>query len=315
MKRFYIIILLIISVLYASFQLYKLRDGSSPSLRLNSNQHKYFADVGGIQSIKIRLENLGRQDLILTNVSTSCGCITPVLDHLIIKGESESVITLVFRDVDGAGKRNYQIVARTNDPQMPVFTYDISVHVFDSVSFKLKAGNGFELRARDNQKGMSITNYNIESPVDWIVFNDELVDGVIHGNVIPLKRSPEGRYDARIRFNLTIGKKVLTKIVSYPFYKPSSTFSTVRPFTTAVFKNETLSQEIEISGGDLKDYIIEYSGSELFDSSVKLKDDKTLVLKMIPRQNRYGYTERGHIFLFDKINKSIVFSHPVYIRY
>jgi hypothetical protein len=74
---------------------------------------------GGKLDVTYRLENLGEEDLIVSNLHSSCGCAPAVIDTNTIPPGGSAAVTVSYRAPMTAGVAGHAVLFRTNDPEHP----------------------------------------------------------------------------------------------------------------------------------------------------------------------------------------------------
>ncbi len=90
--------------------------------------------AGGVVETKFKISNAGGGDLVVNNISTSCGCTTADLSsHTIKAGESVDLVVKFDPDFhkEPQGKLERSVTLFTNDPQNPEFNVKIYAEIID----------------------------------------------------------------------------------------------------------------------------------------------------------------------------------------
>ena len=78
---------------------------------------------------EFRIRNFGDQDLVIENISTTCGCTAALMESKVVKpGESSQLrVSLQTRDYRGRVVRS--VLVRTNDPEAPITDIKLEANV------------------------------------------------------------------------------------------------------------------------------------------------------------------------------------------
>ena len=102
--------------------------------------HKKTFDFGqiskndGITNTTFEIENHGRETLILSDISTSCGCTSATFDKTEIGFNETAQLTVYFDPNfhdEPQGELTRSVFVKTNDPTTPELQFDIYVEILD----------------------------------------------------------------------------------------------------------------------------------------------------------------------------------------
>ena len=99
---------------------------SGPVLTLDEIIHDFGPITEGTQATYIfKFKNTGNQPLIISDISTPCGCTTPVYTHDPIMPGKKGEITVNFNSTGKSGEFNKVLVITTNIPNATPSTITI----------------------------------------------------------------------------------------------------------------------------------------------------------------------------------------------
>jgi len=294
-----------------------------PILEVEKNNAVLKVETGSIAPINFIVKNSGREDLILEDISTSCGCITPKSSGMVISPGEAKNIELIFRDVDGEGHRKYEIVARTNDKNNPVLLLSADVYVQDEISIIFDKDyvnsddeqNNTPVNFRvENNSDKQLSLQECKASVNWLGFKFPRLEAEISGKIIIMDSPPSGNSDVLISFSfLQDGQKVI-KIVRFPVANNRGSINCAKPFTMGVVKGEkSYHTKIKINGL-LPHFKVRYEGEKFCKNTTRIDSDGLVDLTLSFPDDMEGYLYRGHIFVVDGITDQTVYSHPVYVN-
>jgi len=109
----------------------KPKDNSNaPQIKFEQTQH----DFGKIEEGKInehifKFKNLGKENLIINDVRTSCGCTAAVVEGQDLKPGESGSIKIQFDSSGRNGRQSKTIVVLSNDPETPTATLTIYAEI------------------------------------------------------------------------------------------------------------------------------------------------------------------------------------------
>ena len=168
-------------------------------------------DEGEIEPIDLKLSNSGDTTLLISDISSSCGCLTPDVEDILIQPGQAVSIPLTFRDIDGKGERVYNVAARTNDPKNPTIMFRIEANVFNDIDLLFEHGFLFlknqsydedQLTIKLNTENQTIRDVTIDSSVPWL--NIDMVSSIV-AHISAIDGVPYGQTDVKIY--TTLNKK------------------------------------------------------------------------------------------------------------
>jgi hypothetical protein len=101
----------------------------------------YFADTlhdfgeikpGDIVSTDFKFKNIGKKNLVITNIGTSCGCTGTKIENTILKPGESSFVKIEFDSTGKKGKQDKFVTVYSNDPLHPEYTLKITSHVAEN---------------------------------------------------------------------------------------------------------------------------------------------------------------------------------------
>lgn len=86
----------------------------------------------GVVSTTFEIENHGKEDLILGDITSSCGCTSGKVDKSVLGFDEHTDLTVYFdtnfhEEPEGVFERS--VFVPTNDPDLPELQFDISVEI------------------------------------------------------------------------------------------------------------------------------------------------------------------------------------------
>jgi hypothetical protein len=128
MKKRILIILLAFTVLLAACS------GGQPEINLEVTEFNFGDIVNGvIASREVVVKNTGGSDLVISTVTTTCGCTTASLEPMTIQAGDESVLKINFDS--GAhgpyltGEVMRRVILVSNDPDQSEATVDFTANI------------------------------------------------------------------------------------------------------------------------------------------------------------------------------------------
>ncbi len=103
---------------------------SAPVASFNEETHE-FGDINEGDKVEcvFTLKNLGKRDLIIRNVKTSCGCTAVTPEKKVVTANESVPLKVVFNSKGKRGRQNKAITVITNDPKNPTTILRISTNV------------------------------------------------------------------------------------------------------------------------------------------------------------------------------------------
>lgn len=126
------IILSVLSVFLVATMSY-----AQPKLEIIGGNSQDWGKVGPKDSplkAKIKLKNVGNEQLLITNVKPSCGCTTAPLDKDKLNPGETAIIDISFNVGTKAGVNSKTIRISTNDPNNTTVVYRLSADVQKSIN-------------------------------------------------------------------------------------------------------------------------------------------------------------------------------------
>lgn len=80
-------------------------------------------------SKEFSIKNYGSQDLVIENVSTTCGCTAALLESKVVKPGGSTPMRITLETRTYAGKIARDILVRSNDPTASLFKVTVAVTV------------------------------------------------------------------------------------------------------------------------------------------------------------------------------------------
>ena len=286
--------------------------------------YEFNAEVGNKREIILKVKNRGGENLVISNISPSCGCIVTDKKTITVLPGHESRLPVSFWETKGEGVQQYRILAETNDPKSPLLKFYVTAHIKNQLVVQFEKGAIYQYKdeqvsdlvtikfAKEESK---ILSYTLSSDQDWIQVDSQLRDnqidatieyrdGVVH---------PYGKFNIHLKIEVHREGEIVKKIIPY-FVSREGLFTTRRDFSVGQYRAKgEYDLHAILEGPPLADYIVEYSGSHLFSSKVHVKKGNEVCLKLSPLKKKLGYTEKGHILIKDKVTKRVVFSQPTII--
>jgi hypothetical protein len=92
-----------------------MQDVNLPVIEFEKEIHDFGKVIQGEKvSFGFKFKNTGNADLVIANVSTTCGCTVPKYPKTVIKSGDENVITVFFDSEGKKGVQNKSITISTN---------------------------------------------------------------------------------------------------------------------------------------------------------------------------------------------------------
>ncbi len=103
---------------------------NAPIVSFNEESHD-FGDIkeGDQVDCVFTLKNLGKRDLIIRNIKTSCGCTAVTPEKKVIPANGSVPLKVVFNSRGKRGRQNKAITIITNDPKKPTSILRVSSNV------------------------------------------------------------------------------------------------------------------------------------------------------------------------------------------
>jgi hypothetical protein len=128
MRKLVLLSLLVVGILQTACA------SSQPQIEMELEKFD-FGDVvnGVIASREVTVRNTGGADLVISTVTTTCGCTTASLDQMVIPAGDESVLQINFDS--GAhgpyleGEVLRRVILISNDPEQPEATVDFGANI------------------------------------------------------------------------------------------------------------------------------------------------------------------------------------------
>lgn len=115
---------------------HKLVDYNKPVAETHENTYDFgkIKKTSGVVSAVFEIENHGREPLILSDISTSCGCTTAELNVTELGFDEKAKLTVYFDPnfhKEPLGKITRSVFVKTNDVETPELQFDIYVEIID----------------------------------------------------------------------------------------------------------------------------------------------------------------------------------------
>ncbi|WP_423129165.1 DUF1573 domain-containing protein [Gaoshiqia sp. Z1-71] len=103
---------------------------SAPVVSFNAEAHD-FGDIkeGDKVEYVFTIKNMGKRDLIIRNVKTSCGCTAVTPEKKVINANETVPLKVVFDSKGKRGRQNKAITVITNDPKNPTSILRVSTNI------------------------------------------------------------------------------------------------------------------------------------------------------------------------------------------
>lgn len=96
----------------------EILDSINPKIQLDSNYLDFSCKKGEDGNRMMGVRNIGKQPLLITNCSGSCGCIVPSCPRQPIMPGKKAIISIKY-DTNRVGSVNKQVTVSCNDPETP----------------------------------------------------------------------------------------------------------------------------------------------------------------------------------------------------
>lgn len=97
-----------------------VEERKAPKLEMPEVQHEFgVADAGTLLTYTFKLKNVGKEDLEIKEIKTSCGCTAAMPSSKLLKADEEGTLKVEFDTTNRSGKVNRTITLTTNDPDAP----------------------------------------------------------------------------------------------------------------------------------------------------------------------------------------------------
>jgi len=101
-----------------------------PKIKFESTQHDFGKiKEGKISEYTFKFQNLGKENLIISDVRTSCGCTAAVVEGKNLKPAESGTIKIEFDSTGREGRLSRTIVVMSNDPVTPTTTLTIYAEI------------------------------------------------------------------------------------------------------------------------------------------------------------------------------------------
>jgi hypothetical protein len=102
----------------------------APSIRVDPDGFDFGRALPGkTLSKEFALRNFGDAELVIENVSTTCGCTAAITAQKTIPPGGSTQLRVVFETRSYAGRVERQVLVRSNDPKTPVLTLKLTASV------------------------------------------------------------------------------------------------------------------------------------------------------------------------------------------
>jgi len=297
---------------------------SAAEVEVVNVRYEFNAEVGNKHEVILKVKNRGGEDLIISNISPSCGCIVTEKKTITVLPGSESRLPVSFWETKGEGIQRYRILAETNDPKSPILKFDVTANIKNKLLVKFKKGAIYQYKDEDvsdhvtikfAKEESEILSYKLSSDQDWFQ-----VDSQLHENQIDATIKyrdgvdhPYGGFSIHLKVEVLRNGEIVKRTIPY-FVSREGLYTTQREFAVGQYTaNGESDLHAILEGPPLENYMVEYSGSNLFNSKVHVEKGNEIFIKLSPLKEELGYTEKGHILIKDKVTRRVVFSLPTII--
>ncbi|HHT9138879.1 MAG TPA: DUF1573 domain-containing protein [Candidatus Wunengus sp. YC60] len=105
--------------------------------------------IGESVKHEFKFKNLGKGELIINNVKSSCGCTAALVSKNILRKEEEGEVAIKFNSGHYVGKITKSVVVNSNDPENSKYKLTITGEVIEEVSVNPKRINFGIIRRGD----------------------------------------------------------------------------------------------------------------------------------------------------------------------
>lgn len=110
----------------------KLNVYETPKLKLGKLQHNFGeVEEGKVVDYELKIKNVGKAQLVIRDIKTSCGCTAAILSDKILQPNQEGKIKIELDTKDRKGKMTRTVVIYTNDPNQPQQVFTIYVNILE----------------------------------------------------------------------------------------------------------------------------------------------------------------------------------------
>ncbi len=123
-----------IAVITEDFSGYTLRDlRNAPVAVLDTNEY-HFGTIaqGALVNYQLSLYNMGRNDLVIRKINTTCGCTAGTPDKTVIPAGDKANIGVYFNTFGREGAQRHTVTIITNDPENTYLFFHIGGEVVAS---------------------------------------------------------------------------------------------------------------------------------------------------------------------------------------
>ena len=286
--------------------------------------YEFNAEVGNKHEVILKVKNRGGKNLVISNISPSCGCIVTERKTITVLPGHESCLPVSFWETKGEGIQRYRILAETNDPKSPLLKFYVIAHIKNQLIVQFEKGAIYQYK--DQQVSDQVTikfakeeskilSYKLSSDQDWIQVDSQLQDNQIDATIKYRDGvdHPYGGFSIHLKVEVHRNGEVVKRAIPY-FVSREGLYTTQRDFALGQYTaNGEYDLHAILEGPALENYLVEYSGSNLFNSKVHVKKGNDVCIKLSPLKEKLGYTEKGHILIKDKVTRRVVFSLPTLI--
>jgi len=322
-KNKIIIILISIVVTIGAFLIfYNIQNKSSqpPTISISEEEWDYGKIKEDERPVHIfTVKNIGREELIISRVRSSCGCAATMLSSDNIKPGQSAELQVTFNPTGYNGLVKKDIYIESNDPQLPNTKITVIVEVEPIPSPKAFLSNSQWDLGLISQGDLPTFTFTIENKgeLDLIIDKIDVSEYIQYDTEIPLTILPgekqeviftydssqhelgEVRESVRIYCNDPRRKAFSLRVDGYIKEKPAPTVS-ISP--VGISFNLTTDSEGEIIGK----FILENSGEEgIKITSIKTSADYLIPLKSEIELNSGEKENLQVILLMDKVSDKI----------
>lgn len=121
----------VLAEIYDDFRLWSSEQMENAPHILTEEEEYNFGNCTSGEEIthSFTVTNIGKSDLIIRKIKSSCGCTTSKLEKETIKPGESTFIKVTFNTYNKIGSQSKEIYVYTNDPQQPQTTLKITGHI------------------------------------------------------------------------------------------------------------------------------------------------------------------------------------------
>src|SRR3990172_8445669 len=160
------------------------------------------------ESVKhaFKFKNLGKGELIINNVKSSCGCTAALVSKNILHKEEEGEIEVKFNSGHYVGKVTKSVVVNSNDPENTKYKLTITGEIIEEVSVNPKRINfGIIRRGGACTKNVEIKTVP-ELKIDVKIEKIEADPSNLNYMISELNNISAKKIDVKLGKDITIGK-------------------------------------------------------------------------------------------------------------